>query len=264
VLTADFDGDGRLDVLAASQNDDQVRWFENRLTPPDCNGNGVPDFQDVLAGTSPDCNGNTIPDECDVQSGAAGDCDGDGVLDGCEISAGAADCDADGRPDSCDIAADPTLDLDGDGVLDRCEAVGLSYCAPATPNSTNRPGVMTVLGSAAIAQGDLELTARQLPPSTFGYFIVSSTPAALSPIPNSLGTLCVTDSVGRGVGGSVLNSGPGGAFRGVVDLTALPQPTGPVQVQPGDTWHFQAWHRDSLLGTLTTSNFTDAVSVTFL
>ncbi|MBL6755280.1 MAG: hypothetical protein ISQ11_02635 [Planctomycetes bacterium] len=227
----------------------------------DLDGDGVPDFEDLLAGTSADCNGNTIPDECEVASGAAGDCDGDGVLDSCEIAAGAADCDGDGRPDACDIAADPTLDLDGDGTLDRCEAVGATYCAPAVPNSTGRPGEVTLLGSADAALNDLELTVRGLPPSTFGYFITSAVPAALSPIPNSVGTLCVTGSVGRGVG--ILNSGPAGVFRGVVDLTALPQPTGPIAVQPGDTWHFQAWHRDSLLGGLTTSNFTDAVAVTF-
>ncbi len=267
-LTADLNGDGRVDVLAASQDDDLVRWFDDRLTPPDCNGRGAPDLEDPLAGTSADGNGNTFPDECEVHSGAAGDCDGEGVLDRFEIAAGAADGNVDGnvdgRPDGCDTTADSTLDLDGDGVVDRCEAVGMTGCAPAAPNSTNRPGVMTALGSAAIARGDLERTARQLPPSTFGYFIVSSPAAALTPIPNGLGTLCGTGSVGRGVGGAVLNSGPWGVFKGIVGLMSMPQPRGPVQVQAGDTWHFQAWHRDRLLGTLTTSNGTDAVSVTFL
>ena len=40
------------------------------------------------------------------------------------------------------------------------------------------------------------------------------------------------------------------------------QPVGTVMVQPGDTWHFQAWHRDAS-GGQTTSNPTDAVAVTF-
>ncbi len=44
-----------------------------------------------------------------------------------------------------------------------------------------------------------------------------------------------------------------------MDLTAVPQPTGNVAVQPGDTWNFQAWYRD--IGN--TNNFTDAVSVLF-
>ena len=51
----------------------------------------------------------------------------------------------------------------------------------------------------------------------------------------------------------------GPTFSIQVDLTAVPQPTGTVAVQPGDTWNFQAWYRD--LGG--TNNFTDAVSVTF-
>ena len=37
----------------------------------------------------------------------------------------------------------------------------------------------------------------------------------------------------------------------------LVNPTGPVQV--GETWHFQCWYRD-----VGTSNFTDAVAVSFL
>ena len=31
----------------------------------DCNGNGVPDSCDILAGTSADCNVNGTPDECE-------------------------------------------------------------------------------------------------------------------------------------------------------------------------------------------------------
>lgn len=35
------------------------------ITPPDCNGNGVPDAQDILTGTSRDCDLDGIPDECE-------------------------------------------------------------------------------------------------------------------------------------------------------------------------------------------------------
>ena len=34
--------------------------------PPDCNGNGVGDAEDIADGTSPDEDANSIPDECDV------------------------------------------------------------------------------------------------------------------------------------------------------------------------------------------------------
>jgi hypothetical protein len=36
---------------------------------------------------------------------------------------------------------------------------------------------------------------------------------------------------------------------------------GTVAVLPGDTWSFQAWHRD--VNPNTTSNFSDTISVTF-
>ena len=38
--------------------------------------------------------------------------------------------------------------------------------------------------------------------------------------------------------------------------------TGLVAVVPGQTWFFQAWHRDTVAGQ-STSNFTDAVEMTF-
>jgi hypothetical protein len=43
----------------------------------DCNGNGVPDDQDIAAGTSLDDNGNGIPDECEATC-HCGDLDEDG------------------------------------------------------------------------------------------------------------------------------------------------------------------------------------------
>jgi len=79
-------------------------------------------------------------------------------------------------------------------------------------------------------------------------------------VPGSIGRLCVSGSVGRAVGG-VLDSGTLGTLVAQVDLAAIPQPTGPVAAQPGETWHFQAWHRTTLAGQ-PTSNFTDAVRVT--
>ncbi len=54
--------------------------------PPDCNDNGVPDADDILAGTSQDCNGNAIPDECDIANATSDDCNGNSVPDDCEIA----------------------------------------------------------------------------------------------------------------------------------------------------------------------------------
>ncbi len=73
---------------------------------PDCNGNGIPDADDIANGTSDDCNENGIPDECELASGDAHDCNLNGTLDECEI------------------AANPQLDADGSGILDECEDRG--------------------------------------------------------------------------------------------------------------------------------------------
>ena len=47
-----------------------------------------------------------------------------------------------------------------------------------------------------------------------------------------------------------------------VPLTGLPEGAALVAAQPGETWNFQAWHRDLFFG-LPVSNFTDGLSVTF-
>jgi hypothetical protein len=54
--------------------------------PPDCNENGIPDWDDIAGGTSADCNGNEIPDECDIADGLLHDADGNGVADECEVA----------------------------------------------------------------------------------------------------------------------------------------------------------------------------------
>ncbi|MFQ5462152.1 MAG: hypothetical protein ACE5E5_05940 [Phycisphaerae bacterium] len=51
----------------------------------DCNGNGIPDDQDIADGTSQDCQPNGIPDECDLQSGTSPDCNENGIPDECDL-----------------------------------------------------------------------------------------------------------------------------------------------------------------------------------
>lgn len=116
----------------------------------DCNGNGVPDLDDVSSGTSEDCNGNNVPDECepnedcntngvtdicDIGAGTSldvnsnlipdeceTDCNGNGVPDDYELTTGAAaDCNGNGIPDACDIASGASIDCDGDGIPDECQ-----------------------------------------------------------------------------------------------------------------------------------------------
>ncbi|MBU0717258.1 MAG: agmatine deiminase family protein [Planctomycetes bacterium] len=56
----------------------------------DCNDNSVPDYLDILDGTSEDCNENGVPDECDVDGGGSADSNANGVPDECEIQPPAA------------------------------------------------------------------------------------------------------------------------------------------------------------------------------
>ncbi len=118
-------------------DDDFGSFLPAVLTPAmitvtnDCNGNGVPDDEDIAAGTSddcnnngmpdecePDCNGNGVPDDCDVESGFSNDCNDNGMPDECEP-----DCNENGTPDDCDIADGLSDDCDTNGIPDECELV---------------------------------------------------------------------------------------------------------------------------------------------
>lgn len=152
-------------------------------------------------------------------------------------------------------------DLNGNGVLDTCEAIGSRYCT-ASANSSGVPGELSILGSPLLNQNDVTLIARQLPLQTFGFFLTSRAPASINPVAGSQGTLCVSGSVGRYVGpGQIVDSGTIGAVALPIDLAAMPTPTGLVAATTFSTWYFQLWYRDA--NPAPTSNFTDAVQVTF-
>ena len=101
--------------------------FDNILftVQDDCNGNLIPDDQDILNGTSEDCDGNGIPDECEP------DCDADGVIDACEEDCNENgtpddcetfdDCNENDIPDECDINNGTSQDCNVNGTPDECE-----------------------------------------------------------------------------------------------------------------------------------------------
>ena len=135
---------------------------------------------------------------------------------------------------------------------------GINFCGPVL-NSTGVPGA-SALGSSAVIEQDLALVGQDLPLLSNGYFLVS---------PNA-GTDIANPAARRGTCASIRRLGatsrrrrtpvergrhhPGGPDE--------PAPNGAVVVQPGETWRFQLWYRDAVLG-VATSNFTDAVAVTF-
>ncbi len=137
-----------------------------------------------------------------------------------------------------------------------------TYCSPATVNSTGTDGKISASGSGDIAANDVVLRADDLPRYAFGFFLNSQS-RDVSTTAGNPAVLCLGSPVGRFAAPSeIMNSGGAGSFSLPIDLTAMPQPAGALAVQPGETWHFQAWHRD-LVGGIPTWNFTDGVSVMF-
>ena len=145
------------------------------------------------------------------------------------------------------------------------DPLGELVCSP-TENSLDERAYCAASGSALIANQQLTLHASMLPANTFGFFLCSQT-AGSTPFPGgSEGILCLGGSIGRFNGLSqILFSGTARAYSLPVDLQSLPQPSGPVAAQAGETWYFQSWYRDfdSTPQMNPTSNFTSSLEIQF-
>lgn len=166
----------------------------------------------------------------------------------------------DGRNDNGDIYAQS---VGFNGVLGVGGTLGTRYCSPAVTNNSGVAARLALQGSAFIAQNDVTLIAEGLTQNAFTYFLTSRLQGFVANPGGSRGNLCLAGAIGRRVGGAIVSSGAAGVVSLRANLNALPQPLGPVQVLAGETWNFQAWYRDSFNGAAT-SNFSDAISVTFL
>jgi len=165
----------------------------------------------------------------------------------------------------------------GDGcifgtLLQSClpTTVGTAYCS-GVPNSSGHIGVVGAFGSAQITANDLTIGADGLPPAAATLFLCSRTQGMVTQPGGSQGDLCLGGAIGRFVS-QVGLADSSGAFLMSTDpvfapqtfsLGALPQPTGSVAAMVGETWNFQAWHRDFVQGLGPTSNFTEGLSITF-
>lgn len=129
-----FLGWAQSNTAAAPSQIFNAHWISHPFPTFDCNANGIPDSQDIAAGTSQDCNQNGLPDECDIASGSSADANGNGVPDECGdcnsngtmdwqdlLSGASQDCNANGIPDECDIASAVEEDCNGNLVPDSCE-----------------------------------------------------------------------------------------------------------------------------------------------
>jgi parallel beta-helix repeat protein len=116
-----------LDLIRGTSEDCNYDFIPDECQPNgDCNDNGVGDLCDLGDGTSKDCNGNLIPDECDIVDGTSDDCNENATPDECELEdcpgvPWCSDCNANGILDECDIADSGSLDEDGNGVPDECQ-----------------------------------------------------------------------------------------------------------------------------------------------
>lgn len=144
-------------------------------------------------------------------------------------------------------------------ALETDGGLGTPYCA-ASPNSTGLAGATGATGSIVAPNDDVTLTVRDLPAGQFGIFAVSRIAGNL---PVGGGILCLGGSIGRfDAPGQIFQADASGAADVPIALGAIPLGTGTVPVLPGETWHFQAWHRD-IVGGSATSNFALPTRVTF-
>lgn len=143
-------------------------------------------------------------------------------------------------------------------------AVGVQYC-DATPNSVGSFGGrnsswLCIMGNGSVGSMH-QARAVDLPLNQFGYLLASQTTGNLYKPAGSQGRLCLGGDIGR-FRQQVQDSGLGGTILVDVDPQSIPQPLGPVAALPGESWHFQLWHRD-IVNATQTSNFTNACTVVF-
>lgn len=147
-------------------------------------------------------------------------------------------------------------------VLEGPGELGVSYCSPSVPNSGGAPGTISASGSSVVLDDDFTVTAASLPAGQFGIFLTSRTAAFIPGAGGgSNGNLCLGGTIGRfNLPAQILSTGSTGEFSLRVPLSQVPAGPQFVQVVAGETWNFQAWHRDGVgLG----SNFTNGVEVLF-
>lgn len=153
------------------------------------------------------------------------------------------------------------LQVPGSGNLDSIVLASLALpndvVCDGVPNSTGSASSIRAVGVDQAFFNDLELRLVNLPPGATVIPLVSSTSGFTANPAGSAGNLCLGGAIGRGIpfataGQSTIRVYP----------QSLPQPNGFTAAQAGQTWFFQAWHRDAT-GGVATSNFSDALAVTF-
>ncbi len=156
----------------------------------------------------------------------------------------------------------------GSGAIDigaheyQAGAIGIVYCTGAA-NSVGLNGELSAIGSSDASMNDVTLLGSGLPPNQFSLFVTSQTQGFTANPGGSIANLCLGGMIGRfQAPGQVMSTSSAGTLTFPLDLTALPTPMGTTAVTSGQSWNFQAWYRDSILG-IPSSNFTGAIEITF-
>lgn len=157
-----------------------------------------------------------------------------------------------------------------------CGGTGFdTFCDPMDPNSTGASTTLSGSMGTGVGSG-LHLEATAGPPGEFGYFLIGTAPSDPG-IVISQGRLCLAVSGGNGFGrynvtggnlnsvgqfdaSGVLQNLPGTSTVGSGYDVPLNVPIpGFGNIQAGETWHFQLWHREAGGA----SNFSNGITVTF-
>ncbi len=170
------------------------------------------------------------------------------------------------------------VDWEGDGDLDVIETqlfqdlvlqrnlqtFGQNSACPANANSTGQIGQLAVTGSETAEQNATVVTASQVVPGKLTLFLIGDTDSSGVMPPGSQGLFCLGGLIGRfNRPGEYGLADELGVARLQPDLTDVPGPFGSTMVLAGQSRVFQAWYRDDTSSGTPTSNFTDAVIVTF-
>ena len=137
--------------------------------------------------------------------------------------------------------------------------IGTQYCSAELNQSGNRGWISAMAADQSIGNTK-RLVAIDLTVNAFGYLLAGRDPIFVANPGGAAGNLCVGGG-GRYVD-QIASSGTNGRIVTTVNPSSVPQPNGFVSVVAGETWYFQLWSRD-IQGGMATSNFTNAVRVTF-
>jgi len=151
-----------------------------------------------------------------------------------------------------------TIDIMGTLAADYTGPTPASYCTAAA-NSTGVPAGLQAAGSTSLFAADLELRANALPQNSVGYFIFSTEQGFTPGFGGSQGNLCLGAGIFR-LSNFVQSSGTSGQVALPLPYSGLPPN---ASLDPGESWSFQYWYRDSVGGNAT-SNTTDGLEVTFV